>query len=162
MGVGLRASGKPRELPPDPKAVRASHFYPDRVQSDFGAPRSATSRHPPRSGPRPPSANSSNANANRNQSGAIAANHGGNQRRSALDERREDTGRVAAQWDEKVQQLEAQQRREQVALEQELQQQAQPSPELDNAAVAGQVRQLRKRRAREKEQEKERDRGRER
>jgi hypothetical protein len=29
MGVGLWALGKPGELPPDPKTVRAPHFYPD-------------------------------------------------------------------------------------------------------------------------------------
>ena len=29
MGVGLRPTGKPLDLPPNPTPVRASHFYPD-------------------------------------------------------------------------------------------------------------------------------------
>jgi hypothetical protein len=29
MGAGLRANGKPLELPPDPKTEHALHFYPD-------------------------------------------------------------------------------------------------------------------------------------
>ncbi len=31
MGVGLRATGKPVERPPNPKMVRAPYFYPTRV-----------------------------------------------------------------------------------------------------------------------------------
>lgn len=31
MGAGLRAIGKPMDLPPYPKITRAPHFYPDHL-----------------------------------------------------------------------------------------------------------------------------------